>query len=1295
MSTVRYEPGHLARLLGLPEPTAEQAEVIAAPLEPLAVIAGAGSGKSETMAARLVWLVANGMVRPERVLGLTFTRKAAAELGQRVRARLAGLRRAGLDVTGGDPAAGPPGGPEAGGLPGGAGAGLLADGRLADGGFADPGFAGGGLGDGLPGGPHEVGGGPASGRLGSRVGADLASPAVLGALDGRVPAGLSGGAAAWGVASGLAAGEPPGDDLLDGEPIVSTYHSYAARLVADHALREALEPTVRLITPAVAWQMAARVVAAYAGPMDAVHWSPQTVTAAVLDLAGELAEHLANPGDVYQIGDWLEAASRALPRLPSAVRKILDCQRTREQLLPLVAGYAAAKRAREVIDYGDQVTLAARIATRHREVGAIERARYQVVLLDEFQDTSHAQLVLLRALFGGGHPVTAVGDPCQSIYGWRGASAGNLARFAREFPAGTHPATVAQLATSFRNTGKVRDVAAVIQRDLRDQVSQVPRLVAPPGRAGRGAVVCALLDTAAAEARWVGEQVAGLLRLPAGIAPDGEPWDRPGVQPSDIAVLCRKRSQFALLRAAIEAQGVPVEVVGLGGLLTVPEVADIVATLRVLHDPAESAALARLLTGPRWRIGPRDLVALGRRARELAREPRDPAGPGAHRPTEPAPGGSPPRPGAADLQYGPGGGDTAGTGDGGSGVAHDSASPGPATPHSASPGPATPHSASPGPATPHSASPGPATPHSASPGPATPPKDALAQAVTDLTAMPGSLVEALDDLGDRGAYSARGYQRFAALAGELRVLRAHVSRPLPDLVGEVERTLGLDVEVAAQPWRDPAAARADLDAFADAAAAFADDEEEPTLGAFLAYLTAAEAEEFGLESGQPSGANAVTLTTVHAAKGLQWAAVVVPGLAAGPRASVFPAKPRVTTRWTENPRLLPFSLRGDAEDLPVLRDLEEASRDKFTGTCSARELAEERRLAYVAVTRAAYWVACSGYWWGEAASPLGPSLFLEEVRAACADGPGTVAHWEPPPEDGAQNPALAEPAVVSWPPAGEGPRHAAVREAAALVERELALLDEAEEDEADGAGGELSEADRALARAWSRDAGLLLRELSERRAGAGAAVPLPAQLSVSSLVTMAADPGRLAQQIRRPMPRPPVPQARRGTAFHRWLEQRFGQQRLIDPTDLLGAADDPADDPDDADLALLRERFEAGEWSNRWPVDAEVPFETLVAGRTVRGRIDAVFADPVGGGYDVVDWKTGEPPASAADLRAASVQLAAYRVAWATLARVPLDQVRAAFYYVRHDQTLRPADLLDEAGLAALIEEVPLAGREA
>jgi len=98
LGTAPLGPAQLARLLRLPEPTAEQAAVISAPPGPLAVIAGAGSGKSETMAARLVWLVANGMVRPDRVLGLTFTRKAAAEFVDRVRSRLDRLRRAGLDL---------------------------------------------------------------------------------------------------------------------------------------------------------------------------------------------------------------------------------------------------------------------------------------------------------------------------------------------------------------------------------------------------------------------------------------------------------------------------------------------------------------------------------------------------------------------------------------------------------------------------------------------------------------------------------------------------------------------------------------------------------------------------------------------------------------------------------------------------------------------------------------------------------------------------------------------------------------------------------------------------------------------------------------------------------------------------------------------------------------------------------------------------------------------------------------------------------------------------------------------
>jgi DNA helicase-2/ATP-dependent DNA helicase PcrA len=93
---VRLSAARIAYILGRPEPTPEQAAVIEAPPGPLLVVAGAGSGKTETMAARVVWLVANGIVEPEQVLGLTFTRKAAGELGERVRARLRGLARKGV-----------------------------------------------------------------------------------------------------------------------------------------------------------------------------------------------------------------------------------------------------------------------------------------------------------------------------------------------------------------------------------------------------------------------------------------------------------------------------------------------------------------------------------------------------------------------------------------------------------------------------------------------------------------------------------------------------------------------------------------------------------------------------------------------------------------------------------------------------------------------------------------------------------------------------------------------------------------------------------------------------------------------------------------------------------------------------------------------------------------------------------------------------------------------------------------------------------------------------------------------
>ena len=1120
----RFTPAELARVLGLPEPTAEQAEVISAPLEPSVVIAGAGSGKSETMAARVVWLVVNGYVRPEQVLGLTFTRKATAELAERVRRRLDQVR--------------------------------------------------------------------------SELGDDVI-----------------------------------GEGVLDGEPTVSTYNAYAGRIVADHALREAVEPTARLLSEGQSWQLAARVVGEYDGPMDLVTVGADTVIERVLHLSGEIADHLTTVERVRGIGRWIQAQVDALPKKPGAeTRELVEAQRRREQLLPLVERYDHAKHTREAMDFGDQMGLAARIAENHPEVGLVERSRFRVVLLDEYQDTSHAQLVLLRSLFGDGHAVTAVGDPCQSIYGWRGAIAANLIRFPTDFPAAPgRPAAVRKLSTSFRNGERILGVAGWISEELRAEAAEVPVLYPGPARRGRGRADVALFRTESEEAAWIASDIADLVkgvRRDPESAPDGMPWPPGesgraadgGVSPGDIAVLCRRRAQFPALREELEARGIPVEVVGLGGLMLVPEVRDIIATLRVVHDASAGNELARLLTGPRWRLGPRDLAALGARATELARHSR------------------------RDL-------------------AHD--------------------------------------------GPDDPGDDVLRRTVVDLTAESGSLVDAVDDPGPAEHYSETGYGRLLRLSEELRGLRKLVGQPLPDLITEIERLLGLDIEVAARSGRDPLSARADLDAFVDHAVRFVGNSDDPSLGGFLSYLRAAEQNESGLAPGERvGGSDSVKLMTMHGAKGLQWPVVFVPGISGG-RNPVFPASARNALAWVKADHLLPYPLRGDRASLPELAGVDKQAIAAFREEETARHLMEERRLAYVAVTRASFRLVCTGHWWGRTGTaPRGPSVFLEEVREACEQGAaGRVVEWADPPEPGETNPHDDEEGEAVWPPLQGDPqsdgeatpgtlaqvpgaitRRVEIEAGAALVERARAALRGGTAVTPDPARHE--KLGRRL-QGWERDTGLLLahRAREADRAGDGTVpVELPDHLSVSSMVWLARDPSGLARQIRRPLPRPPAPHTRRGTAFHTWLERRFGLGTAALVDELPGAADETAGEDDD--LVELQTLFEKSEWGGRIPIEVEVPFETVIGDRLIRGRMDAVFHDPEKG-YDVVDWKTGRPPQNAAERRAVSVQLAAYRLAWADLQGVPPDEVRAAFHYVRANETVRPTDLLDADGLADLIASVP------
>lgn len=1138
----RFSPEELSVLLGEKNmPTAEQSAIISSPLTPRLVIAGAGSGKTATMADRVVWLVANGWVRPEEVLGVTFTRKAAGELASRIRAKLVALQR----LVAGDTA-------------------------------------------------HQV-----------------------------FPEGLL------------------SSDAL--EPKVSTYHSFASGIVSDYGLRLGVERDVVLLGGAQAWQLASEVVEAYDGEYAHFRAAKSTLVKAVIQLAGECAEHLQEPEDVEA---WLMARLsdfESLPYLadkkknpPQAAAELAAMLRTRASVADMVGRYAEAKRARGALDFGDLVALAAKVARDVPMAAHMERQRYKVVLLDEFQDTSHAQLVLFSRLFGGGHAVTAVGDPNQSIYGFRGASAGQLFHFVREFPvreesvngqAGWAPAPTSYLTTAWRNGRSILAAANVMSEALVKaeaqrgpaggkgaQTAHVPPLQPSP-HAAQGSVVLGRFGSDVEEAAALAGDVLKYRVTDFELKPDGTPV------PPAIAVLCRRRAQMEVVRRQLEARSIPYEIVGLGGLLDTPEVVDLVATLRVLADPGRSDSLMRLLAGARWRIGPADLMALRDWSSHLARR----RGQAAERSDDDSSDED-----AAVLEG-------------------------------------------------------------------------------DLTDG-ASLVEALDWLPREGWTSSSGRclsavarGRLLQLSAELRQLRGYLGDDLTTLLGEVERAMLLDIEVAARPGVSIHQARRNLDAFQDAAAGFLRTSQRVDILAFLAWLEAAAAEENGLEA-PPGDVNreAVQLLTVHASKGLEWDVVFVPGLNAG----AFPSDK--DSRWSSGSAALPWPLRGDRADLPQW-DLDQpdqkgwldAEKD-FKAAVQAHGESEERRLAYVAYTRAKHvlWVS-SAAWVGSRAARAEMSPFLAELDILVKpDGQPARASVHPLSlaEDALpeSSPLSTETEVAGWPydplegpldpRTGErlrlaGGRREAMDRAAALV---LADLETAGNHQplsgpADAGGSPAGSTGLAApAAGWAREAALLLERRAKRSYGQD--VHLPGHISASMLVDLGNDPSDVLARLRRPVPREPGMSARKGTAFHAWVEEYFGTAGMLD----LGEAPGSDDHIDAAyDLDSMVATFRASPWAERSPAFVEVPVETRVGEVVVRGRIDAVFRD-ADGCWDLVDWKTGRRP-SGAQLRARSVQLAVYRLAWARLKNVPLEEVRAAFFYVADNEVVRPHDLGTAEELEAIV----------
>nr|WP_104197547.1 ATP-dependent DNA helicase [Cryobacterium sp. M15] len=1088
----------IASELRLPPPTDEQQEVIEAPLRPTLVVAGAGSGKTETMANRVLWLLANGHVRPDQILGLTFTRKAAGELSDRINKRIADLDAAGL----------------------------------------------------IP---------------------------IIANSD---------------ASSGAGSAAEPSD--LFNTPSVSTYNSFASRLFTDNALLLGREPESVLLSETSAWLLARRVVIDHGdGRLVPYGKSVDQVTDAVLQLSRAVAEnpppwHNGAPGTPHDLAGLAESfvylgdLPYGNPRKKKPYDSVVDALAAVAPLpvlAELAAQYSSEKRRLGLIEFSDQVALALQVCQKVDAVVDRYREQYRVVLLDEYQDTSVLQTELLHTLFHN-HPVMAVGDPHQSIYGWRGASSANLLGFERDFnTSDASPASAAptmSLSFTWRNPSLVLDAANAVvdplSQTLRAQPGgiQVETLKVPAGtRAGGIDALMAetIADEADAVADWFAARLVG---------------DHTG------AMLFRARREMDYFAEVLRSHGVRAHVLGLGGLLSTPEVADVVSVLRVVHDPAAGSELVRLLSGARYRVGARDLQALANVARWLAR----------HDWAQKAI--------SADLR-----------GKLRASVAGDEGS---------------------------------------------------------------SLVDALDFLGTApdshgqfAEFSELGRARVQSAGRQLAWLRSRASLPLLDFVRLIEQEFRLDIELTANEDND--LGLANLYSFHDTVAAFLDSDEQGTLASFLRWLKRAELQDDLGPRAEISEQGTVQLLTIHGAKGLEWDFVAIPNLTE----KSLPALAHDSSGWLRFGEL-PYGFRGDRSELP---ELEVAGHDTqldydlafqtYKEQLATRHDDEERRLIYVAITRAKQDLLLTGSFWGPGVTVRKPSRYLVELAEA------GLIRAIPDTSTEVEKPGSASSGTELWPFDPLGTRRALVEAAATRV---------------------LSSTADAPTR-WSHAVTLLLEERALRLAG-GAVTPVPTRIPASRFKDYVDDPAGVAAELRRPMPQRPYRATRLGTLFHSWVEQRAGGATGTDRVDAalneLDFGDDDAGDggagddggagalndlavPEQEQFAVLQATFERSEWADRAPVDVEIEIHHVLAGQVFVCKLDAVYRTEAG--YQVVDWKTGRAPKNAADLELKQTQLALYRLAYARWKGIDPSIVDAVFYFVADDTVIAPERLYSEADLLA------------
>ena len=376
---------------------------------------------------------------------------------------------------------------------------------------------------------------------------------------------------------------------------VSTYHGYGAGIVRDFALELGFRKSPTLIDRGTAFGLLYETL----HDLEFEHRKvgrPADLVSAALRLASQCADHLVSLEAVIQNCNDLDADQTVLPEVRKAARG-------RRDLASIAKQFEVAKRKHGLIDFGDQIAGAVRVLEQHPEVAATLRDRHPVVLLDEYQDTNFAQRRLLQLIYPPGSPITVVGDDMQSIYAFRGAHLENLLRFDDHFVSpnsSTDTFVEATLETNYRSGSRVvslaNHVASTVDVTLPKTLRAGPTAISDHIEYALGADDD---DEAHLIANWVLDR--------------GAPW-------SETAILARKRKLFPVIAKALEGVGVPVEIVGIGGLLHRPEVVDTLAWLEVIALEDPNIAVLRLFRSPLRAIGMNDIALLSQHAKVRARE---------------------------------------------------------------------------------------------------------------------------------------------------------------------------------------------------------------------------------------------------------------------------------------------------------------------------------------------------------------------------------------------------------------------------------------------------------------------------------------------------------------------------------------------------------------------------------------------------------------------------------------------------------------------------------------------------